>query len=209
MRLSQWDKVCDKATINKWLYNKANLSGPVQQWLLNRMREWPKGTTFLDAGCGAGATAFMMRRAKILDNIKYTGIDSSKLMLKIAQEKVKHPNVNWLYGSLEEFDTGIYDNISIKSVLAHILHPEFVIKNLSKRLASNGTMYILFWINPIDGESKIHLNEDNFYVNAHSRQTLLEAIKEADLHLVKEHSVKQKDGLKNPTRTNWVIRRNK
>lgn len=56
----------------------------------------------IDLGCGSGD--LIRRLAK--KSLNVTGLDSSKIMIKMAQEKDKNNQVKWIHKSVEDFNFG-------------------------------------------------------------------------------------------------------
>ncbi len=57
--MTLWDECCAKKTLKleKMFYNTKALNSGTRCWLLDKAKQWPNNTKFLDAGCGGGVVA--------------------------------------------------------------------------------------------------------------------------------------------------------
>jgi SAM-dependent methyltransferase len=204
-----WDNrfLRDKKALEQWLYGKQSLQGPTRKWFINEAKTWENMPLLLDAGCGGGVTAYQMQQNKMLDNIKYIGIDFSDCMLELAKEKVQHTNVTWKKLSLENLPfVNKFDKILLRAVLAHVIDPEPIIKSMANALKDDGTLYIIFWNNPNKGKSIINKLKAGFYDNAHSQQILENFINKYGLKIVERHKIKEKSA-REDHRIIWKIKK--
>lgn len=97
----------------------------------------------LDVGCGLGGSAFVMARDF---NLRVDGIDLSKNMLAIANEKlVAHglsERINFKWGDCLELDRpGYYDAIYSRDVFLHIEDKTRLISALYASLRPGGQLF--------------------------------------------------------------------
>jgi len=206
--MTLWDDhYFNQEKLENWLYGKDSLEGQTRKWFVSEAKKWPPGIEFLDAGCGGGVTAYQLAQAKVLDKIKYTGVDFSKCMLDLAQKMVKHPNAKWICSPLEIFSsTEEFDRVLLRAVLEHNFDPEPVLKNMLAALKKTGMLYIVFWNNPSLGESIVAKTPEGFYDIAHSRRKLEKIVELEGFHVRFYHSV-QENSARSSWRDAWMITR--
>jgi ubiquinone/menaquinone biosynthesis C-methylase UbiE len=90
----------------------------------------------LDVGCGAG---------NILEQLpgKRQGIDLSSYMVKRARERLGN-NAQIVQGDAEQlpYADGAFDRVLASSVLSHVLHPEQVVREITRVTRVGGRMVI-------------------------------------------------------------------
>lgn len=105
------------------------------QQLLNRA----DFTQVLEIGCGTGKnTTWLAQKAKAL-----TAVDFSEEMMKLAQEKVTAPNVQFRQADITHpWDFPSATLITFSLVLEHIQDLYFVLEQAAKTLAPGGLLYV-------------------------------------------------------------------
>jgi len=205
MKSSQWDGFFNAENLEKWLYGSRSLKGKTRFWLLDRMETWDAGTTFLDAGCGGGVTAFQMNGRGLLDTIQYTGVDASDRMLELAKKKTQHPTMSWFKQDLSTLCLDqTYDCVLLRAVLEHNLNPYPIVSAVAQHVAPGGKLFIIFWNNPTDGEAVPEFDKNGFPDMPHSRNRLLSCLSNSGLYL-KEECVVEEPSAKSDNRVVWVL----
>jgi len=110
-----------------------------------------KKLKLLDFGCGIGLSAKFLR--KYLPKVSVYGIDVSKKEIRVAKAKNKNLK-NVKFASFDGFNIPFkekFDIIFVANVFHHIKRndQEKVLKNISKKLAENGYLFI-FEHNPLN-----------------------------------------------------------
>lgn len=116
----------------------------------------------LDIGCGAGG-----RMIRVLEDHSFqvTGLDWSKQMLKIAQER--HPNGSWLQGNIVTWDTSeLFDLIIAWDSVFHVSlkNQESVIAKMCRLLKPQGML--IFTIGDDVGEHVSEWHDRMFYYSS-------------------------------------------
>jgi len=108
--------------------------------LLTRTFAVRKEDNVLDLGCGAGDLTLELAKK----SSHMTGIDSSKTMIKMAQEKDKDKKVNWIHSSVEDFDFGKekYNLVFTYEAFHLFHHREELIRRVSDSLKRDGFLAI-------------------------------------------------------------------
>ncbi|MBR3785079.1 MAG: class I SAM-dependent methyltransferase [Firmicutes bacterium] len=123
-RASQWDaEMVFNASVVEQILDNAHIT---------------KGIHVLDVACGTGVLfpEYLKR-----DVASITAIDISSEMVRIAREKF--PQIDILCGDAERFSfPRKFDRIMIYNAFPHFPNPEALIRNLSRHLASEGTITI-------------------------------------------------------------------
>ena len=205
MPKSAWDGLIP-SHLENWLYGKDSLEGATRDFLIDRAKTWPDKTTFLDAGCGGGVTAYTLIQKGLMDHILYTGLDSSQRMLELFQKKAKHKNINLVYASIENMNYfEKFDRVLLRAVLAHVRDPVPIIQQVCRALKMDGILYVIFWNNPVDGPV-IEKFEKGFYDIAHSKRELHAAFKKQRMEVIGIDKVYEKSARENH-RMIWTFRK--
>ena len=122
-----------------------------------------KAKTVLDFACGTGSQVFYL----IKNGYHVTGLDISRKMLSIAQNKAKkaHLEVPLILGDMRTKQAGTFDAvITIHSAIGHLTKNDFdkSLKNIYKNLNTKG-LYIfdIFNLDYLqEGENITHLTID-------------------------------------------------
>jgi len=201
-----WDEHYTDSMLEEWLYGPGSLGGETRQWFVDRTREWPEGQKLLDAGCGGGVTGYHLLEAGLLDRMTYVGADFSQNMLDLAGRKVLHPNASFEKRSLT--DLGYeqeFDRILLRAVLAHVREPKEVIENVARALRIGGTLYVIFWNNPVEGEAALHQVKGGFWDIGHNEGYLKECVAGAGLQITEELSIPERSARAQPNRVIWIL----
>lgn len=131
-------------TYNAIAYDFSNTRNYIWQDILPLLDYSRKGAKVLDLGCGNGRL-FEALKEKQVD---YTGVDNSKELLKIAQQKYPQANFQLVNGISLPFKDKTFDIIYCVAVLHHIpskrLRKDFLLE--AKRvLRPNGLMVATVW----------------------------------------------------------------
>lgn len=205
MQPTQWDKFFQEDTLENWLYGACSLKGKTRGWLLDRMSLWP-ASTFLDAGCGGGVTAYQMSQRKLLSKIRYTGVDSSEIMLTVARKKTTHDNITWYRQDLNTLNLEkTFDNVLLRAVIEHNLDPKPILISVARHVAPCGKLYLIFWNNPVEEQDFIIERDKNgFYDIGHTKHGILETLAGSGLVLDEEYFIDEHSA-KTAQRTIWVF----
>ena len=99
-----------------------------------------EGKTVLDVGCGTGV---MISRYLTRGVERVVGIDISPKMAEIAAGKFPRENVTILCDDVETAELpGPFDCIVVYNAFPHFLDPKRLIRILSEKLASGGTLTV-------------------------------------------------------------------
>lgn len=98
----------------------------------------------MDAGCGNGRLADFLKD----EPIKYTGIDNSKELLKIA--KKKYPKLTFRHGDILKlpFPKAYFDSVWCIAVLHHLPAKSLqlkALKEMKRVLKKNGVLLLTVW----------------------------------------------------------------
>jgi len=189
-----WDESYTEKQLKGWFYNKRLLNCATREWFINLAKSWGKNTLLLDAGCGAGVTGYQLLKNDVLENTNYVGVDFSDCMLNLARKKVIHKNALFIKDSLESFTySKKFDKILLRAVLEHNLFVEGIINNLViNNLSDTGSLYIIFWNNPVNGKSKINYTPGGFYDNSFSKTYLENLILSANATIKESFEINEK-----------------
>ncbi len=110
-----------------------------------------KPFSVLDLGCGNGRFADFLKTEK-MEFENYLGIDNSKELLQIAEERHSRDKVQFMFGDLEESWennlTDKFDVIVIFGVMHHISTSEKrveLLKKMKSLLDENGVIIVTYW----------------------------------------------------------------
>lgn len=113
--------------------------------IIRKYHKKPKN--LLDLGCGTGSYSKLMTELEL----KVTGVDASKDMLKIAKSKYKK-NKNLIFKKLNILNMNLKKKYDVVSALFHILSYQITDKNVNKffknsekHLNTNGILIFDFW----------------------------------------------------------------
>jgi SAM-dependent methyltransferase len=98
-----------------------------------------EGGRVLDIGAGFGQMLYLLRKHK---NILPTGIEPDPESRKIAKEKM---GLDLSHETIEEFfknSNEVFDLVIMEQVFEHLLSPLWTLKEIKKRLAPDGYVYI-------------------------------------------------------------------
>lgn len=191
MSESPWDKRTIEE-LEAWLYGPRSLGGATREWFVEEAKHWADGMSLLDIGCGGGVTAYQLGQAGILDRLdEYWGVDGSFKMLELAQKKCGHyknvsfgwENLAFLPGRSGTGDpdlwAGRFDRVLLRAVLEHNRDPLPILRGALRTMARYGTLYIIWWNNPVLGDP-IELPEAWGIPDiAHTKKPLLDYIAKA------------------------------
>lgn len=95
-----------------------------------------EGDTVLDVACGTGVMIpyYLERSANP------TGIDLSKKMVEIANDKFK--DIEFIWGDVEELNDRKFDRVVVYNAFPHFIDPEALVKHLATLLNKDGTLTI-------------------------------------------------------------------
>lgn len=102
----------------------------------------PKGSTFLDCGCGSGA---LLKVANVKRNTKVTGIDIRKDQCLFAKRLC--PTGDFIPADIRKFNLGKkFDAVNCSDVVEHFFpkEREIIFANLDRHVKNNGTLVIAF-----------------------------------------------------------------
>jgi ubiquinone/menaquinone biosynthesis C-methylase UbiE len=202
--MTLWDESFTNKKLEDWFYGSDSLNGATRKWFIDRLKEYVPGTSLLDLGCGGGVTPYQMNENDLLNKIKYTGVDSSEKMLKLASNK--NPKAKFVLSPIEYFDEGKFDIVLLRAVLEHILDPKPVMKSAARATKKGGEIYVIFWNNPSCGNSVIKTIECGFYDNSHSAKMLEAEFGYSKVFIKEKFTIKEKS--KNSgTREIWRLER--
>lgn len=120
----------------------------------------------LDICCGP--SQLMLKTAKAMPNMHFTGLDLSPRMLQFGaenKEKIGATNVNFKLGSMYDLEKTFsqkFDLITWCEAMHHCDNEENVIRVLNqiqKILKPNGTLFIFDFIRPKTGKLALHLSD--------------------------------------------------
>lgn len=127
-----------------------------QAWFTQSHLLVPDGGKVVDMGCGDGALTYTM--AVMNPNIQFVGVDKSKRVIKEAQEKYEHPNLEFKIGDVsgEMFEPDSLDAIinsySLHEVFSEARYNERIIADtLAKQftmLKNDGIVFIRDYAKP-------------------------------------------------------------
>lgn len=138
--LDMFGKV-DDSTLEHWNYHR-NVKSPITHIVRNYMSK--KDFTMLDAGCGNGQLLHIYSE---LGAKTIYGVDFGNSMLKLAAERARVNNINFvpLKGRLEDLsfiNKNIFDLINLYGVIEHLHDPVTVLRELENVLAPKGIMIV-------------------------------------------------------------------
>lgn len=205
---SPWDDMYDEhpGPLESWLYGERSLNGATRQWIVDQAREWPNGTTLLDAGCGGGVTGYHLKEAGLLGKVAYYGIDGSEAMLRLARRKVGTVDADFSISKLESIE-GKYDRVLLRAILAHQEDPQPVLTAACNAIKDDGQLVVIFWNNPVKGDWIYAMTEVGVPDTAHSEQVLTDAIHAAGCVVTRTESIIEPSARNQKTRTIWIIER--
>lgn len=103
----------------------------------------PEPLNICDVGCGNGLFSIMLKK---LTKAHLTGIDGSNYGLQKAHEigfdKTHH--INDFSFDILPFGDGVFDLVINKDVLEHLIHPEHLVREISRIIRNGG--YVLFHV---------------------------------------------------------------
>jgi len=208
---SPWDEKFDAnpAALEAWLYGKASLDGATRHWFIEEASKWPEGTTLLDAGCGGGVTAYHLQQAGLLGRILYTGMDGSKSMLALARRKVVHSAATFERQNLARFQSRRqFDRVLLRAVLEHCRDPEPVLRAVCRCVARNGTLYIVWWNNPVFGGPIPQMTDlPGVPDTAHDAERVLSILDGAGFPAIRRTEVEESSARGQKMRVIWICRR--
>ena len=193
--------------LEQWLYADRSVNGKSRDWLVERARTWPTGTTMLDLGCGGGVVPYRLMQAGLLGHIEYRGLDGSQAMVDLARRKVPHASAEFRVMKIEQFEGVAHDRVLLSEVVSHQADPAPVLTTALQAVADGGKLLIVFWNNPADGEAVYDETSLGVPDVAHPRADL-EAIMAGYGFVISEHCVLDEPTSRGePTREIWVVTR--
>ena len=127
----------------------------------------PNSNSILNLGCGTGNHDFLLQKL----NYKIVGLDLSKEMIEIANEKNKSDDLKFIYSNIQEFDLNQkFDNvISLFHVMSYQkdnYELDKVFSNVERHLNNEGVFIFDFWYGPavltdLPINKKINFKEGN------------------------------------------------
>lgn len=116
--------------------------GKLEKWINYFSDKFPKGSSILDIGCGAGRDALYLAQKGLL----VTGIDFSEKLIEIARNKV--PSGKFLVMDFENltFAENSFDGAWASASLVHIPRERLLktLKKINTVLKKNGLFFSLF-----------------------------------------------------------------
>ena len=193
-------------SLEAWLYADRSVNGKSRDWLVERAKGWPSGTTLLDAGCGGGVIPFRLGQAGLLGHVQYRGIDGSQAMIDMARKKTMHAHAEFRVMRIEDFDGAQHDRVLLSEVVAHQADPEFVLSAMLRVVKPDGELIIIFWNNPAD--ERVYYETSLGVPDVAHASSLLEGIIAGHGFVVAErHVLDEPTARAQPDRHIWVMRR--
>ncbi len=121
--------------------HRKNYSSNVRGLLGRDIRQIPKTSLILDAGCGIGNILFSLNSNGFNSNKLY-GIDIEEKLVKIAKESIS--SSNFLSGTIQSipFKDTVFDYIACYDLLEHVPDPKKAIHEISRVLKKDGYIYM-------------------------------------------------------------------
>ncbi len=121
--------------------HRKNYSSNVRGLLGRDIRQIPKTSLILDAGCGIGNILFSLNSNGFNSNKLY-GIDIEEKLVKIAKESIS--SSNFMSGTIESipFKDTVFDYIACYDLLEHVPDPKKAIHEISRVLKKDGYIYM-------------------------------------------------------------------
>jgi len=116
--------------------------GARENWIADRLKELPEGFTILDAGAGD------QHHKKLCEHLKYTSQDIAQYDGKGDGKGLQTGEYNFGEIDIVSDITSIprddcsFDSILCSEVLEHVVHPDLVIKELSRLLKPGGILIL-------------------------------------------------------------------
>ncbi len=126
-----------KVNWEKWRRAKAPFEDILGKYQTLILREFCKGKTLLDIGCGDGTLC-----SNLVDKFeKVYGIDENQNLIHKARKLI--PTGNFTVNKIENYyPIQKFDTIIMISVLEHISNPKKILTTISKWLSDNGVLII-------------------------------------------------------------------
>lgn len=155
-----------------------NGMGKWSTWIEEFISQFAKGAEILDLGCGAGRDALIFSEKEL----KVTGIDFSKELIKLSQDKVKSGNFRVMDFEDMQFQDASFDGVWAMASLLHLpkqrLFP--VLRKIHAILKEGGLFFASFRLGEgerITEEKRGNASMRRFYV--YYRQEKLQDMFEA------------------------------
>jgi len=136
--------------------------------------------SFLDLGCGMGATYELFRREEI--ELQYVGIDATEGFIKTARHL--YPEAKFEIGQIENipYPDNSFDMASCRCVLEHLPDPDSAIREMA-RVSSR---VVIVWFKWPGKKDRLRYDRRGFWENAYSRDRILEVADSVGLKLADE-----------------------
>jgi 2-polyprenyl-3-methyl-5-hydroxy-6-metoxy-1,4-benzoquinol methylase len=155
---SPWDQHCNDQDLLAFQYSDHSLNSPTRQWFVDEVRSWDGRQNLLDAGCGAGATFYTLQQTGLLGQHNCVGVDGSEKQIALAKKKIQGArfytvDLRFLLPlCFYEDQPGLFNRILLRAVLEHTDDPESILRGFLYLLNKTGTLYIVWWNNPVYSE---------------------------------------------------------
>ncbi len=180
---------CTKSYTNLKSYNSAEDAIKVKEIflklgiLLNQQEQLPENGQVLDVGCASGALINYLRT--ILPHYSFTGVDTSKDFLDLAQSTT--PDATWINANALNLPENLYNafDVSLALGVIGIFNEEQsiqMLEQLVQTINDNGAVYVFSHFNDhdvdmlvnhrvgqSDGEGKWEIGFNNFSKNTVSK----------------------------------------
>ena len=120
-----------------------------------------KEHTLIDLGCAQGELIHFLRSR--LDNVSFTGIDSSEGLINLAKENHKEA-ADFYVADIEEYTTHKkYDFLVICGVIEYLDCPAKIIKNINSMLKDDGRAIIVNIFNEYDIDVRVRYRNNKYF----------------------------------------------